>query len=167
MTQSLITPIQGELSRDHTLSRERVEQIQSALLDLPQADVARTDHYFQGGMYCRRMWIPQGVLIAGKIHKTDHLFIGCQGELVIWGEGPRYLLKPGDIRKSPKGTKRIVYSLSDCVVLTLHKSEEKPLDELEKDMVEDDPDSAFDMNNRLKPGFLEDREARRLVCLTG
>lgn len=149
------------------LPRERVVQIQEALLTLPQADVAKTDHYFQGGMYCRRMWIPAGVLIAGKTHKTDHLFIGCSGELVVWGEGPRYLLRAGDIKKSQRGTKRLVYSLSECVVLTLHRAEEKPLEDLEREMVEDEPNSAFDMNNRLKPGFLEDLEAKRLLWPIG
>ncbi len=144
------------------LPRERVFDIQKALLTLPQADVARTEHYFSGGMYCRRMWIPPGILIAGKVHKTQHFFIGCEGELVVWGEGPRYLLRAGDIRKSEIGTKRIVFSLSECVVLTVHQAEEKPLEELERDMVEDDPDSVFDMDNRLKSGVLEDLSARKL-----
>lgn len=137
------------------LPRERVQELQDALLKLPQADVVKTEHYFQGAMYCRRLWIPAGILIVGKVHKTDHFFVGCQGELVVWGDGPRYLLRPGDIRKSVIGTKRIVYSLSDCVVLTIHSVEEKPLEELERDVMEEDPTSAFDANNRLKPGFLE------------
>lgn len=136
-------------------TRDQVMALQDAMVNLPQAPGMTTDHWFAGGMYCRRIFIPMGTVVVSKVHKTEHLFIGCVGELQVAGQGENYTIRPGDVVPSLIGTKRIVHALTDVIVLTVHKTDRTVADDgLEEDMVEIDPLSKYDVNNQPKPGVL-------------
>jgi quercetin dioxygenase-like cupin family protein len=106
-------------------------------------------------MYCRRIEIPKGTVVVSKVHKTDHFFIGCVGELEVAGQGETYIIRPGDIVPSPVGVKRVVLALTDVVVLTVHKTDKTVADgKLEEEMIETDALSKYDVNNQPKPGVL-------------
>lgn len=136
-------------------TRDQVMALQEVMLQMPQAPGMDTAHFFAGGMYCRKISIPQGTVIVSKVHKTEHLFIGCVGELEVAGQGETYIIRPGDIVPSPVGTKRVVFAHTDVVVLTVHKTNRVIADdELEEEMVEIDPKAKYDVNNQPKPGVL-------------
>jgi hypothetical protein len=140
---------------DIEIKRDQVMALESLMLDMPQAPGMDTDHFFAGGMYCRRMKIPKDTVIVSKVHKTEHFFIGCVGELHVAGQGENYVIRPGDVVPSPIGTKRIVYALTDVVVMTVHKTDKVIADEdLEEEMVEIDPRAKYDVHNQPKPGVL-------------
>lgn len=141
------------------VTRERIEDLQRAMSDVPQdtgngVSHMETQHAFAGGMYCRRFFIPAGMLIVSKVHKTEHLFIGCSGRLVVVGQGERFVLTSGGVVPSPVGTKRVVLSETDCVVMTVHKTDVTEVDDLESELMEADPLSLFDVNNKPKAGVL-------------
>lgn len=122
---------------------------------MPQAPGMETEHFFAGGMYCRRIEIPFGTIIVSKVHKTEHLFIGCVGQLEVAGQGETYIIGPGDVVPSPIGTKRVVRALTDVVVLTVHKTDKIAADSaLEDELIEDDQLSMYDVNNQPKPGVV-------------
>ena len=135
-------------------TRENVEALQSVMIELPQAPGMDTTHFFGGGMYCRRIAIPAGRIIVSKVHSTEHMFIGCVGELMVAGQGENYTLRPGDVVVSPIGTKRVVFSVTDVVVMTVHKTDKTSVDELENELMSDDGRSLYDVNNQPKPGVL-------------
>jgi quercetin dioxygenase-like cupin family protein len=114
----------------------------------------KTEHTFAGGMYCRRLEIPAGTAIVSKVHKTEHLFIGVSGQLQVAGQGPTYILGPGDVVPSPVGTKRAVFALTDVIVITVHKTELTSIDGLEDELMEASEDSLYDINNQPKAGVL-------------
>ena len=134
--------------------RENVEALQSAMIELPQAPGMDTTHFFGGGLYCRRIAIPAGRIIVSKVHSTEHMFIGCVGELMVAGQGENYTLRPGDVVVSPIGTKRVVFSVTDVVVMTVHKTDKTSVDELESELMLTDNRSLYDVNNQPKPGVL-------------
>jgi hypothetical protein len=141
------------------IPRERIEDLQRALAQVPQdtgngESNMETQHAFAGGMYCRRFFIPAGMLIVSKVHKTEHLFIGCSGRLVVVGQGERFVLTSGGVVPSPVGTKRVVFSETDCVVMTVHKTDVTNVADLEAEIMEPDPLSLFDVNNQPKTGTL-------------
>lgn len=105
--------------------------------EMPQVSMD-TEHCFHGGMYCRTIKIPAGSVIVSRVHKTDHLFIGIEGELAVSGEGESYTLTPGKIVYSPKGTKRAVTALTDVVCMTIHRTDKKTIEGLEEEMIESD-----------------------------
>lgn len=135
-------------------TRDSVEALQSAMMELPQAPGMDTTHFFGGGMYCRRISIPAGRIIVSKVHSTEHMFIGCVGELMVAGQGENYTLRPGDVVVSPVGTKRVVFSVTDVVVMTVHKTDKTSVDDLEAELMSDDGRSLYDVNNQPKPGVL-------------
>jgi len=135
-------------------TRESVDALQSAMVELPQAPGMDTTHFFGGGMYCRRIAIPAGRVIVSKVHSTEHMFIGCVGELLVAGQGENYTLRPGDVVVSPVGTKRVVFSVTDVVVMTVHKTDRISVDNLEEELMSDDGLSLYDVNNQPKVGVL-------------
>lgn len=142
------------------VTQDQVASLEGIMRTLPQSPGFVTDHHFAGGMYCRRMEIPAGSVIVSKVHKTEHLFIGCSGELHVAGQGESYILRSGDIVPSPVGTKRVVFAATDVVCLTLHKTEHlQATDDMERDLMESDGLSLFDVNNQPKQGVLVAKHA--------
>ncbi len=104
------------------------------MLTMPQAEL-ETEHFFSGGMYCRKVFRKAGTLIVGKVHKKAHFFICCQGEIMAWTESGMLTLKPGDVVESQPGTNK------------------RNLNKIEKELLEPDEMSAFDSANKLLPQF--------------
>ena len=145
-----------------SVERKQIEELQRQMSQLPQAPGMTTTHHFHNGMYCRRIEIPAGNLIVSKVHKTEHLFIGCQGELFVAGQGESYVLRSGDIIPSSAGTKRAVAALSDVVCLTIHRTDLQSVDGLEAELMQDDPLSMYDINNQPKTGVLTQDQVDKL-----
>ena len=135
-----------------TIPRKDIDALHAVMANLPQAPAMQTDHHFAGGMYCRRMEIPAGTVIVSKVHKTEHFFIGCSGELHVSGQGENYVIRSGDVVPSKIGTKRAVYAITDVVVMTVHKTDKTSIDGLEDEMVEVDETCLYDVNNCPKAG---------------
>jgi hypothetical protein len=106
--------------------REKILSLESALGDLPGAlgpeelQDQFNEHFFAPGVYGRKMLIPRGMCVVGKIHKHAHLNVITYGVIRViteFGEdtytGPR-------IWVSEPGTKRAVYAIEDTEWLTIH-----------------------------------------------
>ena len=138
-------------------SREQINALQSEMVNMPQAEL-KTDHYFSGGMYCRRVFRSAGTLIVGKIHKEDHLFMCASGQIMAWTENGMKTLNAGDIVESKAGTKRVTLALTDAIGITIHKTDEKDLEIIEKQLIEPDNLALFDFNNEIKKFIIEGKE---------
>ncbi len=92
-------------------------------------------HHFAPGLYARELRIPAGVLLTGKIHKTEHLNILAKGRIEISSHGESREMIAPQIFVSPPGTKRAGYAHEDCVWITIHPTEETDLIKLEQDLV--------------------------------
>lgn len=138
-------------------SREQINALQSEMVNMPQAEL-KTDHYFSGGMYCRRVFRSAGTLIVGKIHKEDHLFMCASGQIMAWTENGMKTLNAGDVVESKAGTKRVTLALTDAIGITIHKTDEKELEIIEKQLIELDNLALFDFNNEIKKFIIEGKE---------
>lgn len=135
-------------------TREHIERLQREMVAMPQVEL-QTDHYFSGGMYCRKLTRPAGTLIVGKVHKKDHFFLCAKGEIIAWSEGGMRHLKEGDVIVSKPGTKRVTLAVTDAIGITFHKTSKTNLDKIEKELIEPDELALFDSNNKLKVEALE------------
>ena len=135
-------------------SKEEIDRLQVEMSLLPQAEL-ETEHYFSGGMYCRKLIRPAGTLIVGKVHKKDHFFLCAAGEIIAWSEKGMVRLKAGDIICSKPGTKRVTLAVTDAIGITFHKTDETDLDKIELEMIEPDELALFDSSNKLKQFALE------------
>ena len=135
-------------------SLEQIQRLQAEMVKLPQVELP-TEHYFSGGMYCRKVFRPAGTTIVGKAHKKAHLFLCAKGQIISWSETGMKTLNPGDVIESQPGTKRVTYATEDSIGITFHVTDKTELADIESELVEPDELALFDSCNKL----IESRKA--------
>ena len=77
-------------------------------------------HSFADGVYIREMKMKKGQLGVSAIHKHSYGFFLLSGVLASSKEeGVEEFIAPCYI-VSPRGSKRIVYAVEDCIITTVH-----------------------------------------------
>jgi hypothetical protein len=138
MTQQLATSMQ-----------EKVKALQNELSKLPQYEPL-TKHTFHGGMYCREVWRPAGVLVVGKVHKKEHFYMIVYGTVAITtDDGVKSVTGPCLLSSMP-GTKRAVYAETDTLCMTFHRTDSTTVEEAEAEMVEEDEADMYSIGNKVK-----------------
>ena len=133
---------------------DKVEALQIEVAKHEQYE-APTEHLFHGGMYCRQVWRPAGCLIVGKVHKKEHFYMVVFGTVAVTtDEGVKLITGPQVICSSP-GTKRAVYEETDALCMTFHRVESDTVEDVESELVEDDPRAMFGIGNKIKNQSLE------------
>jgi len=95
-------------------------------------------HSFADGCYIREIFNPAGELLVTAIHKKEHPFFLMQGEMSILTEdGIKHLKAPYHSITKP-GTKRIIYTHTDCVFVTVHATEETDVAKIEEQVIAKD-----------------------------
>ena len=111
------------------------------------------EHNFADGCYIRQIYNVANQLIVTKIHKKKHPFFLMMGEMsVLTEEGVEYLKAPYYGITEP-GTKRFIYTHTDCIFVTVHATENTDLEEIEKEVIAEDyndPDITLEEINLLK-----------------
>jgi hypothetical protein len=101
----------------------------------PDNDVCKLEHHFNQGVYTRRIYIPRGNYIVGKIHKQEHLNTLESGSVVyMTEEGVETLVGPTAMI-SPAGTKRFLFTLTDVVWATYHNTDKTNPKDAEDDVI--------------------------------
>jgi quercetin dioxygenase-like cupin family protein len=130
-------------------TREDIERLQKAMAQMQQVELT-TKHHFAEGLYCREVFRPEGTTIVGKVHKREHLYMVLAGIVTVIGSGePQTLEAPAIIVSSP-GTKRAVFAHTDATCCTVHRTDSKDLESIERELLEPDETALFDAHNNLK-----------------
>jgi len=132
--------------------KDSVWKLQSAVLQMPQSEIT-TNHFWSNGMYIREMIMPKGMLVIGKVHKQDHFIVLTQGSVQVSDEHGSRTIMQGDVVKAYKGTKRALLALEDSRWLNIHRAENTDLEQLEEELVEHDPTSAYLPGNIIKDEY--------------
>tara|TARA_R100001015_G_C4585786_1_gene141744 strand:- start:545 stop:1036 length:492 start_codon:yes stop_codon:yes gene_type:complete len=127
--------------------KDKVKQIEDYLIsiadgenivgngnELVYPDMWKYKHSFADGIYIREMHMKKGQLGFSAIHKHSYAFFLLSGVLASSKEqGVEEFIAPCYII-SPRGSKRIVYAVEDCVITTVHANptNTQDLKELEK-----------------------------------
>jgi hypothetical protein len=98
-------------------------------------EVNPTKHSFADGQYVREIYNPAGLILVTKIHNQTHPFFLMKGEMTILTEdGPKTIKAPyHGITKA--GTKRIIFTHTECIFVTVHKTESLTIAEIEKEVI--------------------------------
>ena len=95
-------------------------------------------HTFAGGCYVREIFNPANELLVTKIHKKEHPFFLMEGKMSILTEdGVKHLQAPHYGVTKP-GTKRIIYTHTDCVFVTVHATSNTSVSEVEAEVIAND-----------------------------
>jgi len=88
--------------------------------ELIYPDMWEYKHSFADGIYIREMKMKQGQLGFSAIHKHSYGFFLLSGILASSKqEGVEEFIAPCYV-VSPRGAKRVVYAVEDCVITTVH-----------------------------------------------
>jgi len=88
-------------------------------------DESPYEEELHGGLYTRERSYKARTITAGALHKTDHVCVLLQGELVIWtNDGKMEQVKAPHVFRSKKGIRRLVFFLEDSVWLNVHRMQE-------------------------------------------
>lgn len=110
--------------------------LESELLKMPQAEVRMT-HTFADGVYSRERWAPAGTLIIGKRHRHETMSFLMKGTLSVYNE----LGEETATHEAPKiwvsdvGSKRMTYSHTDTILVTVHPTNETDLEKIEHQFI--------------------------------
>tara|TARA_R110002020_G_scaffold351067_1_gene564386 strand:+ start:1074 stop:1571 length:498 start_codon:yes stop_codon:yes gene_type:complete len=114
--------------------KEKVQEIEDYLVSIADGknivvgngseliypDMWEYKHSFADGIYIREMKMKKGQLGFSAIHKHSYGFFLLSGVLASSKEdGVEEFIAPCYI-VSPRGAKRIVYAVEDCVITTVH-----------------------------------------------
>ena len=91
------------------------------------------EHSFIDGLYIRRLTIPKGYYLVGKLHKHPYINFIEKGEVTVISDTGSKLVKAPCTIHSPAGTKRIGKSHSEVIWVTVHANptNERDIDKLE------------------------------------
>lgn len=103
----------------NAVTREQINEFKLGVQQLQPVEEV-LEHHFARGMYLRKLTVPAGAAIVGKVHKTEHLVIVAKGRILVASEGGgRKELVAGDTFMSPPGTRRVGYALEETVFINV------------------------------------------------
>ncbi len=103
--------------------RRTILAIEAKIKSMPESlgeDCFPLEHSFAEGVYIRKIVMPKGHFIVGKLHRHSYLNVILSGDVsVLTEEGAKRVRGPGYVI-SPPGTKRFGYTHEETVWLTVH-----------------------------------------------
>lgn len=113
------------------ISHEKLEDLESHMLGLPQAECPVV-HHFGPGIYIREVTLPAGVIAIGHAQRHEHLNIMLTGSVAIIDDGVTKVLKAPMIFVGKPGRK-FGYVIETCTWQNVYPNpdEERDVDLLE------------------------------------
>ena len=110
------------------VTRAQIKAYERAIVEQLEPVEAPVDHHFIPGVYVRRMTLPAGAAISGKIHDTLHMCIVAKGHILVASEEGTRELFAGDVFVSRPGVKRIGYAIEETVFINVHTNKDDDTD---------------------------------------
>ena len=109
-------------------------RIEKEILQMPQV-TCPVEHYQIDGVYVRSMFIPAGTILTGKIHNFESIAILAKGRIRITNGTDSYIISEGHIMVDKPGVKRLGYAETDVIFITVHRTDNTEIDDIEKELV--------------------------------
>lgn len=131
-------PATGVISFNHgglnpLVVRERIRRLTNNMLALSAGDQRefKVKHTFLNGMYMRELFIPEGSLLIGKIHKMECINIVSKGDISILTELGSNRITAGYTGVSPAGIQKVGFANEDTVFVNVFRTDETDVDKIE------------------------------------
>lgn len=93
-------------------------------------------HHFAPGVYMRELTMPAGLVVLGKIHKTEHLNLITKGRVSFTaGDGQVHHVTAPYTFVSQPGIQKMLYVHEATTWLTVHPTTETDLVKLEAELI--------------------------------
>lgn len=150
----------GEVALHHDGSppevmRERIQALVRRMFDVPGAITEfPDDDVLEGGMYLRRIFIPKGQMLAGKIHLQTCMNIVASGDITVLTEFGCRRLKAGYVGASRPGIQKIGVAHEDTIFINVFRTDETDMEKIEAQLVCTSHDQIKTRMETLWPGDL-------------
>ena len=114
--------------------RKRIAQLVESLQAYPEANrdfTDRTEHIVQGGMYLRKLFIPKGELIVGKVHLKECMNIMAAGDITLLTEFGVRRVTAGFTGASKPGVQKVVIAHEDSIFINVFCTDLTNLDDID------------------------------------
>jgi len=95
-----------------------IEALEAECRKHPQVEV-KYRHFFAHGVYAREVTLPADCIVAGRVHKQSQISVLSKGRLKVTTEEGVVEVEAPYTLVSPAGTKRAVFTLTECVWTTI------------------------------------------------
>lgn len=96
-----------------------IDKFEYELSTLPASELPLT-HIFTDGLYVRKIFVPAGSMFTTVHHNTEHPFILVSGITEVVSNEESSSITGPFMGITQKGTRRLVYAVTDAVYLTIH-----------------------------------------------
>jgi hypothetical protein len=100
-------------------SSSPIDRMEYELSTLPAAELP-LNHIFTNGIYIRQAFAPAGSMFTTVHHNTEHPFILISGTTRVISNNEASSITGPFMGITQKGTRRLVYAITDAVYLTIH-----------------------------------------------
>jgi len=111
---------------------------QAPAFEFDQKEIDRINplkHTYADGCVVREIFNPAGQLLITKIHKVAHPFFLLKGKMSILSENGVKEIEAPHYGITPAGTKRLIYTHTDCVFVTVHVTKERDPKKIEDEVI--------------------------------
>jgi hypothetical protein len=133
-----VCPQTGLVSFNYSGTREemraRILELKDALIAAAGEPDYPTENILFNGMYARKLFIPKGTLLIGKIHRRACLNIVPEGDISLLTEFGTSRVRAGAVAPSPAGTMKVGYAHEDTVFLNVFRTDKTTLAEIEAEI---------------------------------
>ena len=132
-----MTPLPTVLTLiDPNPTMDQLQALQRRMIELGGDTVGpAVEHFFADGLYGRRLKIPAGTLLMGKLQRKSNITIQLYGDIeVTTDSGPKRIVGHS-VFTAPEMTKRIGWTHMETVWLTVHATTETDIEKIEQDLI--------------------------------
>lgn len=121
---------------DPLVNRQRITALTQVLLALPddQKTEFPVEHILLDGMYTRKLFIPKGSILIGKIHKKSCINIVASGDISVMTETGAKRVQAGYTLISPAGIQKVGYAHADTVFINVFRTDETDIEKIEAEI---------------------------------
>lgn len=131
----------GEVTFNHNgldplIVRARIAKLAKDMLALECEcnDELPVEHEFVDGMYVRRLFIPKGTLLVGKVHKKPCVNFVEKGDISILTETGQKRVTAGFSIVSPAGLQKVGFAHEDTVFTNVFRTDVTDPEKVEEDI---------------------------------
>lgn len=123
------------LHPDPMVMRARILALKDLLMSKSGAHADMPiDHYIDNGLYVRKLFVPAGTVLVGKIHLKGCFNCVESGDITVMTETGVRRLGAGYNQSSPPGIQKVGYAHADTVFVNVFRTDEMDLKEIEAEI---------------------------------
>ncbi len=92
------------------------------------------EHFLCDGTYTRRLFIPKGAILFGKIHRKACVNIVAAGDITVMTETGAKRIQAGYTVVTPAGLLKVGYAHEDTVFINVFRTDETDIEKIEAEI---------------------------------